>query len=194
MGQDLPVLPTKYHSCAFKKTDKASLLDLPGHAEGQGQGFGHFGGKKADLNVLWPLLKNVESVRNFIEAMEIPPQKGEAMVPQGSYFWNQLWNKYEGEGINRTSSEWPLFHRDGTIHTYHNVLNDTLINIKTIGNDDIREELKQACLYVMVELKELIVDAKTKKCNADFWRYTHEILAARHFYQIYLLDDRILID
>ena len=175
---------------------------FPSHIPGEGQGWGYLGANRVHL--FQPLLgdRNIPHFRDHFST--IPPTKGEAMINPYSEFWCDLWKKHKGEGIGGTESNWPIWYKSTSPDT---VLapgyNNTLIGIKCsrdIFGAELADELKQNCVYVMRDLIDLLSNEKEWYDESDsesedenyekqYWRYLHEYMAARHFYQVYLLDD-----
>lgn len=189
--QDLPDVPTKYHTCATYTDRKKIIEKCPAHLAGEGQGFGHFGGTAPSSRFFTGLLDwgDPAAIRDFINNTNIPPQKGERMLPFETTFWTTLWNKYVGEGIGATSAEWSVWHREPTTHDAIRS-HDTLISIKTF-NGGSREELKEQCVHIMNTMKEVLNNPENRPSNKnkEFWKFFHEYMGARHYYQVFLLDD-----
>ena len=190
--QDLSTVLTGYHTCATNLSKDEIIALCPGHLTGEFKGYGYFGATPANSAFFTQLLTadDPQAVRDFVNGVNIPPRKGEVMVPFRTIFWNDLWRKYLGQDINKTSGEWPIWHRDGNIQKPSVSSSDTLVSLKTFQGGS-REELKQACIYVMYTLKECLddLDNKPVEGNMEFWKFFHEYLATRHFYQVFLLDD-----
>ena len=175
---------------------------FPSHIPGEGQGWGYLGANRAHL--FQPLLgdRNIPHFRDHFST--IPPTKGEAMISPYSDFWCEIWKKHNGEGIGGTQSGWPIWYKSmspDTVLTPGN--NNTLIGIKCsrdIFGAELADELKQNCVYVMRDLIDLLSNEKEwydesasesedENYEKQYWRHLHEYMAARHFYQVYLLDD-----
>ena len=188
--QDLPQVPTRYHTCATTLSHDKIIQQCPAHHAGQALGYGYFGGTRADVDTLNQLYdgNHTRQIRNFINNSNIPPRKGELMVPFLTTFWSNLWSKYNGQSISSTSEEWPLWHREP--HSLLLPSNDTLISIKTFEGST-RDELKFQCIYIMSSMKEVLNDLDNRPTagNKEFWKFYHEYMAARHYYQVFLLDD-----
>ena len=75
-------MPTTYITTATRILSSSPLS--AGHESGEGLGFGHLGGTRKDLYYMNKLLNsehNVEEFRSFVNRMDIPPAKGEVMLP-----------------------------------------------------------------------------------------------------------------
>ena len=196
-SQDLPEVPTRFHSTTTVKMKENELLALyPHHRPGQGNGFGHCGGNNS--HTLTRLLrdKNPYAIQDFVNNSNIPPNKHEAMITYATTFWVNVWRMYEGVGVDMTTSEWPVWHREPLATTKHTDCNDTLISIKTIDGGS-REELKVICIQIMDTMREQLMNPENwpeveDGIGVEYWKFFHEYMAARHYYQVFLLDDNTL--
>ena len=188
-SQDMSIVKTKYHSC-FTHDSRAKIISqYPAHLAGQGQGYGYFGGSSVDSRYFINLLDDakVNEICEFVSNSNIPPHRNETMITFESIFWQKIWDKYLGQYVDNTSGDWPIWHKDRSNNTH-----DPLISLKTFGEgtvDQTREELKQHCIYVMQTMQEILSDNKPTRGNKEFWKYFHEYMAARHYYQVFLLDN-----
>ena len=191
--QDLPVITTKFHTCATAFSPQHILEKCPGHRTGDGQGYGLFGGTRVHSEYFTRILGD-DTGRDalaFVNNDNIPPQKGQAMLSYQTHFWRLLWNKYLGEGVSMTSSEWPVWHRAPSTDLRQS--SDVLISIKSTEGGS-RQELQRICLEIMNTMRDVLNDRDNRPThnNKEFWKFFHEYMAARHFYQAFLLDDSTL--
>ncbi len=158
----------------------------PNHVAGEGKGFGYLGANQGHKFVALLAGYNGPLLREFLN--KIPPSKNEPMVGPRSEFWAILRGRSEGIG---TTSEFPLFHKEPLVVEGSGggrINHDTLIAIST--DHSTREEKRQACLEIMETLKEVIVYPENRPTRTgEYWKYLHEFMAARHYYQLFLLDD-----
>ena len=193
--QDLPVVPTQYHSTTTTLTPGTLLEKFPGHEAGRGTGFGHFGGNHS--RHLHGFLDNddYEGISRFVRDAPIPPLKGEPMISYNTNFWIKLWNKYLGSDVDQTSAGWPVLHKAPSALSAGTANNDTLISFKTTEGGT-RDELKANCIEVMTTMQNLLQLEENHPDNEDggleYWKFFHEYMAARHYYQVFLLDDNTL--
>ena len=192
--QDLPEVPTRFHSTTtINLTDAELLAKYTGHVAGQRNGFGHLGGNNSHTFARLLVEQNPEDIQDFVQNTSIPPNKFEAMVDYNSSFWVNVWRMYNGVGVDMTSSEWPVWHRAPQTDVNRTFCNDTLISIKTTQGGS-REELKEQCIYIMNIMREQLVEPENWPDEPDgigveYWKFFHEFMAARHYYQVFLLDD-----
>ena len=182
--QDMPEIPAKFHGCNTYVTKTEIGVKCPAHLQGEHLGYGHFGHKQSDTQLFNNLLNDKVAVLDFINNAGLPPIKGEPMVSWTTDFWAHLWDKYSGKHIQATSGEWPVWHREPSLDRQQN--HDTLISIKTFGDSD-KVELRKQCLYVMDTMKDVLNNPENS--NTEFWKYFHEYMGVRHYYQVFLLDE-----
>ena len=193
-AQDLPEVPTRFHSTTTTRMSEEELLArYPGHLAGQRNGFGHFGGNNSHIFATFLEDEDPEAIRDFVQNASIPPNKYEPMVNYSTFFWINLWDMYEGVGVNMTSAEWPVWHREPQTALDRTFCNDTLISIKTTEGGS-REELKELCVYIMNTMKEQLIEPENWPEEEDgigeeYWKFFHEYMGARHYYQVFLLDE-----
>ena len=167
---------------------------FPTHVAGKGRGWGYFG--ELDKEVIWNLLKDLNTLEKnpyCLDGFNIPPKKHEPMLGLRSSFWASILNKYDEKttGVDVTNvetEEWPLRPRPPVVKSKP-FPHDTLMDIVT--NSGTRKEQKETCVYIMRSLKDAMQDPDNypSKKDTEYWKFMHQFLAARHHYQVHLLND-----
>lgn len=164
----------------------------PVHHEGAGEGWGVLGSNFQERITRLLLSMNKHLLLEIF--LNIPPIKGEPMLPANSDFWAIIRSRYPGPSA--TSSRWPVLHTpvlEGLSH-------DTGVQ-PTVMDPENRQELKNNCEFVLTTMKETVLgnisdckdDPDDPGCKEAYWEHLHQYLAIRHYYQLYLLDDRVKI-
>ncbi len=189
---DVPVPGHQLHSAVL--TDRLTKAGLeskyPNHALGRGQGWGYIGANRSYV-ILNLLNVTIENDPNYLAPFTIPPTKGEPMMAARTNFWWDLREKYTQEDINCASEEWAARHTDSMSDSQINSLNyshDTMINIMTRTGS--KQEQREVCESMMRILKEVMTDRDHRPSKtSEYWKFLHEFLAVRHYYQLFLLDN-----
>lgn len=156
--------------------------------DGKGLGWGYFGSKNGLSLTRLINNKDLSKLIKYVGTVNIPPQKEENMLGLRSDVWKTLRAKNQTEGWGDRVSFWPAFHRKPS--RYASPLNDTLITIVTVNGT--KEEEKMECIRIMADTQEVLLSGKSRPDNdsaQDYWKNVHEFFAARHHYQVFLLDD-----
>lgn len=118
------------------------------------------------------------------------------MLGAKSNFWINIMAKYPNKDSGDAGSDWRVWHTNVSPQIPH----DTGV-IPTTTSYENKEELKRTILENMGILRDSILQdieeykemywADDENGTDSYWRHLHEFLALRHYYQIYLLDDRV---
>lgn len=190
--QDVAPDGYRFHNTCLEDRASVSVMESnhPNHLPGRGQGWGYFGENRQSV-IRNLLVSTLESDPALLQYFSIPPTKNEPMLGPRSNFWNDIRAKYDYDLTKLPSSEWPARHRDPA--TYNTQIvgdnrHDTLVSIMT--ESGTIEDQKDTCISIMRTTAEAMSYGENKPSrNDEYWKFLHEFLAARHYYQVFLLDE-----
>lgn len=169
---------------------EAAKVLFPNHVPGEGNGWGHFGANNTDFAEVLKNNTDKKTIEHYFENISIPPEKGLFQMHARSDIWYFFVEKHRWAHLGHRDENSNLLH-DLPKNISNYKLNDTYITLLT--NLNTKEEKRSECISIMNRSKELILFDKDNRPNGEssvlYWRYLHEFMAMRHYYQVYLLDD-----
>ena len=191
---DVPLPGHRLHDTYLNERGAISSWEskYPNHLPGKEQGWGYFG-KNRQKEIRDLLVKTIESDPHWLDGFTIPPRKNEPMLAPQTSFWYDIRAKYDYDLTRLTSVEWPVRHREAALENPRllwgsDYNHDMLVSIMTETGDI--EDQKKTCIGIMERMAEVMSYEENRPSkNEEYWKFLHEFLAARHYYQVFLLDD-----